>query len=149
MQVRQAAVVIAIVAALFAAQLPLIAQTAHAQTGLQVSNHVFTSRVIRSADDTFFVQDVLVGFERGTASFQTLTQVVLPRGNHRIALALVDPRGNELSRVTFPTIQARSDNWTQSLEGTWRSIRFDQSGVHAMVVYLENRAVARFHLVVE
>ena len=123
-------------------------ESAHAQAGLLVSNHVFTTRVIRSADDTFFVQDVLVGFERGTASFQTLTQVVLPRGNHRISLAIVDPGGSELSRITFPVIEARSDNWTQSLEGTWRNIRFTRSGIHQLVVYLDNVAAARFYLVV-
>lgn len=121
---------------------------AQARGELRVTNHVFTTRVIRSADDSFFVQDVLVGFERGTASFQTLTQVVLPRGTHRIALALFDPRGRELSRINFPAIQAESDDWTQSLEGTWRDIRFNQSGVHELVVYFEGRTVARFHLVV-
>lgn len=144
-----ALVIVACAVAIGALSLPHSAPIAHAQTGLQVSNHVFTTRVIRSADDTFFVQDVLVGFERGTASFQTLTQVVLPRGSHRISLALVDPSGGELSRINFPSIQARSDDWTQSLEGTWRNIRFERSGLHAMVVYLENRAVARFHLVVK
>lgn len=122
--------------------------TALAQTELRVSNHVFTSRVIRSADDAFFVQDVLVGFERGTANFQTLTQVVLPPGNHRISLALVDPRGTELSRVNFPAIRAEGANWTQSLEGTWRNIRFQTSGLHELVLYWENRAVARFALIV-
>ncbi len=121
---------------------------AQSRDDLRVTNHVFTTRVIRSADDSFFVQDVLIGFEQGTASFQTLTQVVLPRGSHRISLALVDPRGAELSRINFPTIRAESDDWTQSLEGTWRNIRFNQSGVHQLVVYFEGRAVARFHLVV-
>ena len=132
-----------------AAQAFLASATAHAQTGLQVSNHVFTSRVIRGADGSFYVQDVLVGFERGTASFQTLTQVILPRGTHRIALALVDPRGNELSRVNFEPIEARSDNWTQSLEGTWRNIRFNLSGLHQLVVYSGNQPAARFYLVVQ
>lgn len=122
--------------------------TARAQSGLLVSNHVLTTRVIRAADGSFFVHDVLVGFQRGTVTFQTLTQVILPRGNHRVSMALVDPTGSELERINFSTIRADGDNWTQSLEGTWRNIRFQRSGIHELVLYWEGRPVARFHLVV-
>lgn len=124
------------------------AATVHAQSSLLVSNHVLTTRVVRTADGGFFVQDILVGFERGTVSFQTLTQVILPRGNHQLSMALVDPTGTELERINFATVRANGDNWTQSLEGTWRNIRFQRAGVHELILYWQGRAVARFHLVV-
>ena len=121
---------------------------ARAQSSLLVSNHVLTTRVVRAADGGFFVQDILVGFQRGTASFQTLTQVILPRGNHQLSMALVDPAGNGLERSSFATVRADRDNWTQSLEGTWRNVRFERAGVHQLVLYWQGRAVARFHFVV-
>lgn len=122
---------------------------AHAQRGLLVSNHVLTTRLVRTADDGFFVQNTLVDFQRGTVTFQTLTQIIVPRGRHRVAMALVDPIGNELERIHFSTIRAKDDNWTHSLEGTWRSIRFQRVGVHELILYWEGRPVTRFHLVVK
>jgi len=119
-----------------------------ARGGLQVANHIFTTSVTRAEDGSFSAADVLVGFERGTASFQTLTQVVLPRGNHRISLAIIDPGGSELSRVNFPAIEASTDDWTQTLVGTWRNIRFAQAGRYAMILYLGNQEAARFQFVV-
>lgn len=121
---------------------------AWAQGNIQVTNHIFTNRVIRTADGGFVVQDVLVGFERGTASFQTLTQLILPKGTHNIALALFDPSGKELDRISFSPITAESDGWTQSLEGTWRGISFQTSGTHEMILYVQDRAIARFVLTV-
>lgn len=126
----------------------VFAPAASAQSGLLVSNHVLTTRVVRTADGGFFVQDILIGFQRGTASFQTLTQVILPRGSHQLSMALFDPAGRELERISFGTVRADADNDTLSLEGTWRNIRFEQAGVHELVLYWQGRAVARFHLVV-
>lgn len=123
-------------------------EAAYAQSSLLVSNHVLTTRVVRTADGGFFVQDILVGFQRGTVSFQTLTQVILPRGSHQLSMALVDPAGVELERINFATVRADRDNWTQSLEGTWRNVRFQRTGVHELILYWQGRAVARFHLVV-
>ena len=54
----------------------------------------------------------------------------------------------ELERISFGTVRADADNDTLSLEGTWRNIRFEQAGVHDLVLYWQGRAVARFHLVV-
>lgn len=127
---------------------PLAPRSARAQASLLVSNHVLTTRVVRTADGGFIAQDVLVGFERGTVSFQTLTQVILPRGSHQLAMALVDPAGNELERIRFATVRADDDNWTQTLEGTWRNIRLQRAGVHELVLYWQDRAVARFYFVV-
>lgn len=127
---------------------PLAAPAVHAQASLLVSNHVLTTRVVRTADGGFIAQDVLVGFERGTVSFQTLTQVILPRGSHQLAMALLDPAGNELERISFTTVRAEEDNWTQTLEGTWRNIRFQRPGVHELILYWQGRPAARFYFVV-
>src|SRR5690606_41600253 len=83
-----------------------------------------------------------------TASFQPLTQVILPRGSHQLSMALFDPAGRELERISFGTVRADADNDTLSLEGTWRNIRFEQAGVLELELYWQRRAAARFHLVV-
>lgn len=115
---------------------------------VRITNHVFAERVIQTADGGYIAQDIVVGFERGTHTFETLTQIVLPRGNHSLELALTDPRGTELERIRFGTLQANRDDWTQSLRGTWRNIRFRDSGMHELIVYRAGRIVARFSLVV-
>lgn len=128
--------------------LPAASVLAQGAGDVRITNHVFAERVIQTADGGYIAQDIVVGFERGSHTFETLTQVVLPRGNHSMELALVDPQGAELERIRFGTLQASRDDWTQSLRGTWRNIRFRNGGVHELIVYRAGRVVARFSLVV-
>lgn len=126
-----------------------VSPSARAQSSeVRITNHVFAERIIQTADGGYIAQDVLVGFERGTHTFETLTQIVLPRGNHNIEIALTEPNGAELERIRFGTVQANQDDWTQSLRGTWRNIRFRNSGLHELIVYRAGRAIARFSVVV-
>lgn len=116
---------------------------------VRVTNHLFAERVIQTADGGFVVQEVIVGFERGMHSFETLTQIVLPQGRHTVEMAIADPKGKELERIKFGALQAERDGWTMSLRGQWRDIQFRESGMHVLVVYRNSQAVARFFLTVE
>lgn len=116
---------------------------------VRVTNHLFAERVIQTADGGYVVQEVIVGFERGRHSFETLTQVVLPRGDHNIEMAIADPEGKELERIKFGVLRAERDGWTMSLRGQWRDMQFHTGGMHVLVVYRNGQAVARFFLTVE
>lgn len=129
----------------FTAVIPALAQAAN---DVRVTNHLFAERVIQTADGGYIAQDVIVGFERGTHTFETLTQLVLSKGDHNIEMALVDPKGTELERIKFGTLKAGRDGWTQSLRGTWRNIRFQSDGMHELIVYRAGKVVARFSLTV-
>lgn len=128
-----------------AATFPAMAQQA---SDVRVTNHLFAERVIQTAEGGYIAQDVIVGFERGTHTFDTLTQIVLPKGNHQIEMALVDPKGVQLDRLKFGTLQANEDGWTQSLRGSWRNVRFESAGIHELIVYRAGKVVARFFLTV-
>lgn len=129
----------------------LIAGGAFAQNAedVRVTNHLFAERVIQTADGGFVVQEVIVGFERGRHSFETLTQIVLPTGEHSIEMAITDPEGKQLERIRFGVLEAPRDGWTMSLRGQWRNIQFETSGMHVLLVYRNGRTVARFFLTVE
>lgn len=128
-----------------------IATTTNAQTtdDMRVTNHLFAERVIETRDGGYIAQDVIVGFERGTHTFETLTQIVLSEGDHTIEMAIVDGKGAELERLKFGTLRASRDGWTQSLRGTWRNVRFAIGGVHELLVYRNKQAVTKFFLTVE
>lgn len=131
--------------------LAVLSASAAGQTssgGLNVINHVFTSHVIQGEDGSLSPGDLLIGFERGTASFHTITQIVLKAGTYNIRMELKDPSGKVIAAQTLPPIQAQHDEWSQALWVQWPNIPFHQTGRYELAVILGNQVVARFHLTV-
>lgn len=122
--------------------------TSEASAQVRVINHVFAARVIQERDGGFHAQDMLVGFRRGTASFHTLTQVILDQGSHNFSLVLRDPRGSVVATRSLASVQAQHAGWAETLWIQWQSISFSQAGVYELVIERNGSAVARFHLLI-
>lgn len=126
--------------------LPTTAETASAK--FDVINHVFTSRVIQGKDGDLYVQDTLIGFEQGTASFHTVTQVVLEAGTYNIKMELKDPSGTTVSTKTLPAVKAQHSNWSEALWVEWPNVRFNRSGRYELNIILDGTVMARFYLLI-
>lgn len=127
----------------------LVLQPATAQgPQADIVNHVFATRVIRDQDGGFYAQELIIGFQPGSASFHTLTQVVLSAGTHEFSMKLFDPRGNEIKSMQMQPVHAQRNNWVEALWVEWSDIRFSQSGKHRLTIYQNEQSVANFYLVV-
>lgn len=113
-----------------------------------VINHVFTSRVVQGKDGDLYVQDTLIGFQQGTASFHTVTQVVLEAGTYNIKMELKDPTGAMVSTKTLPAVKAQHANWSEALWVEWPNVRFNRTGRHELSIVLDGKVMARFYLLV-
>ncbi len=123
---------------------PSIAQGTQAQ----IVNHVFTTRVIRDQGGGFFAQELIIGFQPGTASFHTLTQVIVDQGTHEFSMKLFDPRGNEIKSMQMRPVQAQRDNWVEALWVEWSDVRFNQTGKYRLTIYHNAQPIANFYLIV-
>lgn len=115
---------------------------------LDVINHVFATRVVQGQDGGFYPQDTIIGFEQGTASFHTITQVVLASGQYNITLELLDPGGKEVMKKTLPTVHAQHDDWAEALWVEWRNVSFQQTGRYVLRMRVNNETVATFYLLI-
>lgn len=126
--------------------LPVTSQAA--DSSFDVINHVFTSRVVQGRDGGFYPQDTLIGFERGTASFHTITQVVLEAGTYNITFELKDPTGSRVTSKKLPAVKAQHDDWSEALWVEWPNVQLSRAGRYELSIVLDGRVMAKFHLLV-
>lgn len=116
--------------------------------GVKVINHVFAPTVVRDSQGRFSAPEVLIGFRPGTASFDTLTHLLLDAGTYHFEMRLFDPSGNTLAQYHFPAVVVQRNGWVEALYVPWNNVRFQQAGEHRLVLYLDGRVVATFYLLV-
>lgn len=134
-----------VIAIAFGGSTPL---PAYAQSNLEIINHVFTSRVLQDRDGAIYPQDTLVGFEKGVATFHTVTHIALKRGTYELTMVLVDPNGQTVAQRNIPKIDARRDDWSEALWVEWRNVNFRTSGRHELRIMLGKTVLATFRLIV-
>lgn len=127
---------------------PLLQPSASAAK-LDVINHVFTSRVIEEADGSLNPQDALIGFQRGTASFHTLTYVLLDEGTYNITLSLSAPNQNVIASKTLPPVRSGHAQWVEALWVEWPNVRLSEPGEHKLVILVNGTVAKTFYLMVQ
>jgi hypothetical protein len=111
-------------------------------------NHLITTKAIQGKEGGFYPQDLLIGFQKGTVSFHTLTQVILDKGDHQFTMSILSPDKLVIVTKKLPVVKAQHDNWAETLWVVWNNVKFTQSGKHEFVLYLNNKAVARYYFIV-
>lgn len=111
---------------------------------LQVINHVFSTDVVANPDGSLVPKDTIVGFQRGTASFHTITHVVLGKGTHTVTVSLIDPKGQTIASRRLPNVVSKESQWIEAVWVKWTGIPFTESGQHRFIIRVDDEKDATF-----
>ncbi len=115
---------------------------------VSVINNVLAESIVQTPKG-ITINRAIVGFRRGTADFQSLTQFVMAEpGTYTIRLDIYGPEGKLRATYGPFRVEANAPGWTHSQLTRWRDVRFEPDGLYHLVVQVEGKPIANFPIVV-